>query len=187
MVRSNFTQGEVQHYVIKFVGDFRWFCVYVLWIGVCPLPRFLLAIVLSVLLWCTGFHCLFGIFKLLLLFLMVRSNFTQGEVQHCVIKFVGDFRWVSGFLRVLRSIDRLYFGTVQTVWYFLFLFLLIIYISRWNFNIFEEDIFPTQNSVCIIYSKQAGIILLTWKIAIHNMLCYPLSCIPLYNIIYVMY
>ena len=36
----------------------------------------------------------------------VSSNPTHGEVnsiQHYVIKFVGDLRQVSGFLRVLRS------------------------------------------------------------------------------------
>ena len=44
----------------------------------------------------------------------------------------------------------------------------------------EIYIFNTKPRLYYIF--KAGILILTWKIAIHNMLCYPLSCIPLYTI-----
>ena len=53
---------KMTRFLMGFVLLDLWFRVYVLCIGVCSFPLFLLVIVLSVLLWCTGFHRLFGIF-----------------------------------------------------------------------------------------------------------------------------
>jgi hypothetical protein len=46
-----------------------------------------------------------------------------------------------------------------------------------------------HNTICVVFepSKQTGIIILNWSIEIHNILCYPSSCIPLYTIIYAMH